>query len=124
MSNVGESMTSPNHYKYQEITLICCTDADYLSNHRNVVSQTGFIFYTVETVILWISTKVDESMTSSNHTKYQEITLICYTDAGYLSNLRNVMSQTGFIFLYSRNVISWISTKHTIIVTFPIYTLK
>ena len=68
--------------------------------------------------------KVDESMTSSNHTKYQEITLICYTDAGYLSKLRNVMSQTGFIFLYSRNVISWISTKHTIIVTFPIYTLK
>jgi hypothetical protein len=37
----------------------------------------------------------------------QESDLIGYTDAGYLSDPQNDMSQTRFVFLYGRTTISW-----------------
>jgi hypothetical protein len=49
--------------------------------------------------------------------KKQEMTLIGYTDAGYLSDPHNARSQTGFVFLYGGTAISWKSTKQTLVAT-------
>jgi hypothetical protein len=43
--------------------------------------------------------------------------LIGYTDAGYLSYPHNGRSQTGFIFLQGGTVISWKSSKQTLVTT-------
>jgi hypothetical protein len=47
----------------------------------------------------------------------QESNLIRYADAGYLSDLQNGRSQTGFVFLYGGTAISWKSVKKTLIAT-------
>jgi hypothetical protein len=47
----------------------------------------------------------------------QESNLIGYADAGYLSDLQNARSQTGFMFLHEGTVISWKSMKQTLIAT-------
>jgi hypothetical protein len=47
----------------------------------------------------------------------QDLSLIGYVDAGYLSDPHNGKSQTGFIFLYGGTPISWMSYKQTLIGT-------
>jgi hypothetical protein len=47
----------------------------------------------------------------------QESDLIGYADAGYLSDQQNGRSQIGFMFLHGETVISWKSTKQTLIAT-------
>ena len=49
--------------------------------------------------------------------KNQDMTLIGYCDAGYLSDPHNARSQTGFVFLYGGTAISWNSTKQTLVAT-------
>ena len=49
--------------------------------------------------------------------KNQDSTLIGYTDPGYLSDPHNARSQTGFMFLHGGTIISWKSSKHTLIAT-------
>jgi hypothetical protein len=48
----------------------------------------------------------------------QDPSLVGYTDAGYLSDLHNGRSQTGFVFLNGRTAISWKSSKQTLVTTF------
>ena len=47
----------------------------------------------------------------------QDPTVIGYTDAGYLSDPYNGLSQTGFVFLYGGTAISWKSSKQTLVTT-------
>jgi hypothetical protein len=47
----------------------------------------------------------------------QDSSLIGYADTDYLSDPQNARSQTEFMFLYGGTIISWKSTKHTLIVT-------
>jgi hypothetical protein len=49
--------------------------------------------------------------------KNQELSLIGYVDAGYLSDLHNGKSQSGFVFLHGEAAISWKSYKQTLIGT-------
>ena len=49
--------------------------------------------------------------------KNQDPTLVGYTDAGYLSDLHNARSQTGFVFLHGGTAISWKSSKQTLVAT-------
>jgi hypothetical protein len=47
----------------------------------------------------------------------QDFSLIGYVDASYLSDPQNIKLQMGFVFLYEWTVISWKSTKQTLIAT-------
>jgi hypothetical protein len=47
--------------------------------------------------------------------KNQDLNLIGYADAGYLSDPHNGKSQTGFMCLHGGTPISWKSCKHTVI---------
>jgi hypothetical protein len=49
--------------------------------------------------------------------KNQDLSLIGYVNAGYLSNPHNDKSQTTFVFLHEGTTISWKSYKHTLIDT-------
>jgi hypothetical protein len=49
--------------------------------------------------------------------KDQDSKLIVYADVGYLSHLRNVRSQTGYVFLHGGIAISWKSCKQVLIAT-------
>jgi hypothetical protein len=49
--------------------------------------------------------------------KNQDLSLIGYTDDGYLSDPHNDKSQTDFMFLHGGADISWNSCKHTLIGT-------
>ena len=49
--------------------------------------------------------------------KNQDMTMVGYTDAGYLSDPHNARSQTGFVFLYGGTAFSWKSTKQTLVAT-------
>jgi hypothetical protein len=49
--------------------------------------------------------------------KNQDSKLIGYADTGYLSDPRNVRSQTGYVFLHGETTISWKSCKQTLIAT-------
>ncbi|XP_069151989.1 secreted RxLR effector protein 161-like [Solanum lycopersicum] len=43
--------------------------------------------------------------------------LVCYADAGYLSDPHKVRSQTGYVFICGGTSISWRSTKQSIVAT-------
>jgi hypothetical protein len=47
----------------------------------------------------------------------QNISLIGYTDAGYLSDPHNARSQTGFVYLQCGTAISWKSSKQPLVAT-------
>jgi hypothetical protein len=49
--------------------------------------------------------------------KTNDPTLIGYADAGYMSDPHNARSQTGFAFLHGGTVISWKSSKQTLVAT-------
>jgi hypothetical protein len=49
------------------------------------------------------------------YSKNQDLSLIGYVDAGYLSDPHNGKFQTGLVFLHRGTVISWKSCKHTLI---------
>ena len=51
------------------------------------------------------------------YSKNQDPILLGYTDAGYLSDLHNDRSQTGFVFLQGGTTISWKSSKQTLVST-------
>jgi hypothetical protein len=49
--------------------------------------------------------------------KNQDLRLVGYADAGYLSDPHNARSQTGFMFLCGGTAISWTSCKQTLVAT-------
>jgi hypothetical protein len=49
--------------------------------------------------------------------KNQDLSLVGYADAGYLSDPHNAISQTGYVFLCGGTAISWKSTKQTMVAT-------
>ena len=51
------------------------------------------------------------------YSRSQDPVLLGYTDAGYLSDPHNGISQTGFVYLQGRTTISWKSTKQTLVST-------
>ena len=44
--------------------------------------------------------------------------LVGYADAGFLSDMRKARSQTGYAFINGDTIISWRSTKQTLVATF------
>jgi hypothetical protein len=50
--------------------------------------------------------------------KNKDPCLLGYTDTGYLSDLHNVISQTGFTFFHRGTAISWKSSKQTLVAMF------
>ncbi|GJV70213.1 hypothetical protein Tco_1485722 [Tanacetum coccineum] len=44
----------------------------------------------------------------------RELRVSCYTDAGYLTDADDLMSQTGYVFVLNRGVVNWKSTKKNI----------
>ena len=51
------------------------------------------------------------------YSRSQDPVLLGYIDAGYLSDPHNGRSQTGFVYLQGRTIISWKSTKQTLVYT-------
>ena len=47
----------------------------------------------------------------------QDMTLVGYSDAGYMSDPHNARSQTGYVFLCGGTTISWRFIKHTMVTT-------
>ena len=45
------------------------------------------------------------------------MTIVGYSDAGYLPNPHKAISQTGYVFLFGGTAISWKSTKQSIVAT-------
>ena len=52
------------------------------------------------------------------YTRNQDMTLVGYSDAGYMSDPYNVRSCTGYVFLCGGTTISWKSIKQTMVTTF------
>ncbi|GJT78327.1 retrotransposon protein, putative, ty1-copia subclass [Tanacetum coccineum] len=46
-----------------------------------------------------------------------ELSVSCYTDAGYLTDVDNLKSQTGYVFVLNGGVVDWKSTKQSIFAT-------
>jgi hypothetical protein len=51
------------------------------------------------------------------YSRNQDLVLLGYADAGYLSDPHNGRSQTGFVFLQGGTSISWKSSKQTLVST-------
>jgi hypothetical protein len=49
--------------------------------------------------------------------KKQDLSIIGYTDAGYLSDPHNALSQTGYVFFSGGTTISWKSARETMAAT-------
>ncbi|GJZ18333.1 retrotransposon protein, putative, ty1-copia subclass [Tanacetum coccineum] len=47
----------------------------------------------------------------------RELRVSCYTDAGYLTDVDDMKSQTGYVFVLNRGVVDWKSTKQSIFAT-------
>ncbi|GJR82294.1 putative retrotransposon protein [Tanacetum coccineum] len=47
----------------------------------------------------------------------RELKVSCYTDAGYLTDVDDMKSQTGYVFVLNRGVVDWKSTKQSIFAT-------
>ncbi|GJX80849.1 retrotransposon protein, putative, ty1-copia subclass [Tanacetum coccineum] len=47
----------------------------------------------------------------------QELRVSCYTDVGYLTDVDDLKSQTGYVFVLNGGTIDWKSTKHNIFAT-------
>jgi hypothetical protein len=47
----------------------------------------------------------------------QDKAIIGYTDAGYLSDLYNAISQIDFVFLHGGTIVSWKLSKQTLVAT-------
>nr|GEU34695.1 hypothetical protein [Tanacetum cinerariifolium] len=47
----------------------------------------------------------------------RELRVSCYTDAGYLTDVDDLKSQTGYVFILNGGAIDWKSTKQSIFVT-------
>jgi hypothetical protein len=54
------------------------------------------------------------------YSRNQDLILLGYTDADYLSDPHNGRSQTGFVFLQGGTTISWKSSKQTLVSLSPI----
>ena len=52
------------------------------------------------------------------YTRNQDMTLVGYSDVGYMSDPHIARSQTSYVFLYSGTAISWRSIKQTMVTTF------
>ncbi|GJU89299.1 hypothetical protein Tco_1301722 [Tanacetum coccineum] len=49
--------------------------------------------------------------------KKRELRVSCYTDVGYLTNVDDLKSQTGYVFVLNGGVVDWKSTKQNIFAT-------
>ncbi|GKG43139.1 hypothetical protein Tco_0479823, partial [Tanacetum coccineum] len=46
-----------------------------------------------------------------------ELRVSCYTDAGYLTDVDTLRSQTGYVFVLNGGIVDWKSTKQRIFAT-------
>nr|GEW83698.1 retrotransposon protein, putative, Ty1-copia subclass [Tanacetum cinerariifolium] len=51
----------------------------------------------------------------------RELRVSCYTDAGYLTDVDNIKSQTGYVFVLNGGAVDWKSTKQSIFATSSTY---
>ena len=73
----------------------------------------------------WVSGVVPPTLRYLNGTqdlglyfsKNQDLRLVGYADAGYLSDPHNARSKTGFVFICGGTAISWTSCKQTLVAT-------
>ncbi|KAL0286048.1 UNVERIFIED_CONTAM: Retrovirus-related Pol polyprotein from transposon TNT 1-94 [Sesamum angustifolium] len=49
------------------------------------------------------------------HENAKATNLVGYSDAGFLSDPRKAISQSGYVFMYGETAISWRSTKQTLV---------
>ncbi|GJX20230.1 retrotransposon protein, putative, ty1-copia subclass [Tanacetum coccineum] len=86
-------------------------------------SAVGLIMYAVR------CTHPDVAFTQNITSQFQqnpgdtkrELRVSCYTNVGYLTNADDMMSQTGYVFVFNRGVVDWKSTKQSIFATSSTY---
>ena len=81
---------------------------------RHSAEPTKHNWVGVKTVLRYLNGTRDLGLFYS---KNQDLILLGYTDAGYLSDPHNDRSQTGFVFLQDGTTISWKSPKQTLVST-------
>ena len=82
---------------------------------RHSATPTKHHWVGVKTVLRYLNGTRDLELFYSGN---QDPILLGYTDAGYLSDPHNGRSQTSFVFLQGGTIISWKSSKQTLVSTF------
>jgi hypothetical protein len=81
---------------------------------RHSAAPTKHRWVGVKTVLRYLNGTRDLGLFYSRN---QDLILLGYIDAGYLSDPHNGRSQTDFVFLHGRTTISWKSSKQTLVST-------
>ncbi|GJX63530.1 retrovirus-related pol polyprotein from transposon TNT 1-94 [Tanacetum coccineum] len=77
----------------------------------------GDLHYTaVKNIIKYLCNTKDMFFVYGGDIK-QELGVSCYTDAGYLTDVDDLKSQTRYVFILNRGVVDWKSTKQNIFAT-------
>jgi hypothetical protein len=82
---------------------------------RHIANRTRRHWVGVKTILRYLNSTHDLGLFFP---KNQDLRLVGYADAGYLSDPHNARSQTGFMFLCGGTSISWTSCKQTLVATY------
>nr|GEZ46091.1 hypothetical protein [Tanacetum cinerariifolium] len=94
----------------------CASTPAELKRMQNVsyASVVGSIMYAMR------FTRPDVAFTQNTTKRFQqnpEVRVSCYTDAGYLTDVDDLKSQTGYVFVLNGYVVDWNSAKQSIFAT-------
>nr|GEW16701.1 retrotransposon protein, putative, Ty1-copia subclass [Tanacetum cinerariifolium] len=71
---------------------------------------------TVKNILKYLRNTKDVFLVYGGDLK-QELRVSCYTDAGYLTDVDDLKSQTGYVFVFNGGVVDWKSAKQSIFAT-------
>ncbi|GKB38868.1 RNA-directed DNA polymerase, eukaryota [Tanacetum coccineum] len=102
------------------IAIAACTRPD-VAFAQNITSRfqknPGELHWTaVKNIIKYLRNTKDMFLVYGGDIKL-ELSVSCYTDAGYLTDVDNLKSQTGYVFVLNGGVVDWKSTKQSIFAT-------
>ncbi|GJT54543.1 hypothetical protein Tco_0989597 [Tanacetum coccineum] len=97
-----------------------CTRPD-VAFAQNITSQfqknPGELHWTaVKNILKYLRNTKDMFIVYGGDIK-RELSVFCYTDAGYLTDADDLKSQTGYVFILNGGVVDWKSTKQSIFAT-------
>ncbi|GKC71523.1 hypothetical protein Tco_1117406 [Tanacetum coccineum] len=91
------------------------TDVTFDQNMTSRFQQNpGELHWTaVKNILKYLWSTKDMFLIYGGDTK-RELRVTCYTNAGYLTNVDDIKSQTGYVFILNGGVVDWKSTKQSI----------
>ncbi|GJR77198.1 retrotransposon protein, putative, ty1-copia subclass [Tanacetum coccineum] len=92
------------------IEIQCMQNIPYVTNPRELH------WTTVKNILKYLRNTKDMFLIYEDDMK-QELKVSCYTNAGYLTDVDDLKSQTRYVFVLNGGVVDWKSTKQSIFVT-------